>query len=691
MGSTSKKGRATINPSDPRALGVCDRCGALYNLHVLRYQFQWAGTAMVNKQLRVCPTCYDTPSEFLRTIILPPDPPPVWQPRPEPYLVDEVNDIWLRPVGIGTQMFSAVSAMQALFSFALGMLPALTGASDMAATLRFGVGMLPTIDGASDLAATTLLGRGLSAAIDGVSDLAATLTQVVPPAGASLTWTDSDLTYASASPYTITGAAIGTADANRLVIVGLCGFKSLLGDQITAVTIGGISAKRIALVNGGVGSVGVYPFADLWWANVPTGTTANIVITYADTGMGLLTEVYAGYGINTTNPSWDAAFNVAQSGSVSATINMPDDSASMGAAYTGLNSVPTTSSWTNLTEDSDVSADPGVGVAVSGGAASRIDATSAGNVAVSANAASADTNPIKSLVCSSFTADDGNIWAVVTAGSSWSVPADWNSADNSIHAIGSSANATDPGAVGGGGTGGGAWARTDNLTLTPSGSATIQIGSNGTDTWLSNTGVTPTSTSEGVLAKGGTTNSGITAGNGGASGSCIGTAANSGGNGGAGQNALNGYGGGGGGAGGPNGAGAVGAAAAAGTAGGGGGGANGGTAGSSGTGGSSRLNVPGGTTNGDPGGFGSGGAGKTGTSTAVTAAGSQEPIWIDKATGNLAGPGAGGGGGRGGTTSTAAATGGQGGLYGGGAGGSGEDATAHAAGRNGVLVIRYRP
>lgn len=116
MGSTSKYGRATINPSAPTALGICDGCGFLYNLHVLRFQFQWAGTGMIDKHLRKCPTCYDKPSEFLRAITLPPDPPPVVQPRPEPYLIDEVNEYWLKAFGMGVPMFGVKSSLVCLLS-----------------------------------------------------------------------------------------------------------------------------------------------------------------------------------------------------------------------------------------------------------------------------------------------------------------------------------------------------------------------------------------------------------------------------------------------------------------------------------------------------------------------------------------------------------------------------------------------
>lgn len=89
-------GRAQVNPDSPEGFGTCDRCGFLYNLNALKFQYQWSGTQLINLQLRVCTvTCYDKPSEFLRTIILPPDPVPLEQPRPEPYAVDESSDnVW---------------------------------------------------------------------------------------------------------------------------------------------------------------------------------------------------------------------------------------------------------------------------------------------------------------------------------------------------------------------------------------------------------------------------------------------------------------------------------------------------------------------------------------------------------------------------------------------------------------------
>lgn len=89
-------GHATVNARLPRAWGVCDRCGALYEHRKLAWQFDYSGPRLFNKRILVCPSCMDRPQENLRTIVLPPDPVPIQNPRPEQYAADD-NPI--SPVG----------------------------------------------------------------------------------------------------------------------------------------------------------------------------------------------------------------------------------------------------------------------------------------------------------------------------------------------------------------------------------------------------------------------------------------------------------------------------------------------------------------------------------------------------------------------------------------------------------------
>lgn len=78
-------GRVEVDARWPRAKAVCDRCGFLYNLDKLNWQFQWAGTKLQNLRILVCDPCLDKPQPQLRTIMLPPDPVAVINPRPENY------------------------------------------------------------------------------------------------------------------------------------------------------------------------------------------------------------------------------------------------------------------------------------------------------------------------------------------------------------------------------------------------------------------------------------------------------------------------------------------------------------------------------------------------------------------------------------------------------------------------------
>jgi hypothetical protein len=75
---------ARVQPANPQAWGVCDRCGLYYNLVDLVYQYQWAGPRLQNLRIRVCRrTCLDVPQQQLKPRMLPPDPLPVFDPRPD--------------------------------------------------------------------------------------------------------------------------------------------------------------------------------------------------------------------------------------------------------------------------------------------------------------------------------------------------------------------------------------------------------------------------------------------------------------------------------------------------------------------------------------------------------------------------------------------------------------------------------
>lgn len=86
-------GHAEVDPDWPRAWATCDRCGFLYNHYKLQWQYEWAGFSLINKRLLVCETCLDKPAEFLRAVVIPSDPKPVFNARSVAHFVDETD--WL--------------------------------------------------------------------------------------------------------------------------------------------------------------------------------------------------------------------------------------------------------------------------------------------------------------------------------------------------------------------------------------------------------------------------------------------------------------------------------------------------------------------------------------------------------------------------------------------------------------------
>lgn len=83
--------RAAVDRSSPRAWATDDRSGFVGNHENLRYQFEWAGTGLINTGILVFPDELDVPQRQLGTIVLPPDPPTILTARPEPYAIDEVS------------------------------------------------------------------------------------------------------------------------------------------------------------------------------------------------------------------------------------------------------------------------------------------------------------------------------------------------------------------------------------------------------------------------------------------------------------------------------------------------------------------------------------------------------------------------------------------------------------------------
>ena len=84
--------RAPTNPDAPEYIGVCDRCGFVYPLDELVWQYDYRGNALANLRIRVCTEkCLDQPYEHFRPILVGPDPIPPRDPRPYNYATQNLG------------------------------------------------------------------------------------------------------------------------------------------------------------------------------------------------------------------------------------------------------------------------------------------------------------------------------------------------------------------------------------------------------------------------------------------------------------------------------------------------------------------------------------------------------------------------------------------------------------------------
>jgi hypothetical protein len=83
-------GYARVNARSPRAAGICDRCGFLYQHADLRFQFDYRGPSIQNLRLMVCRRCEDKPQPQLGGK-LSQDPVPIRNARPEPFAIAGVS------------------------------------------------------------------------------------------------------------------------------------------------------------------------------------------------------------------------------------------------------------------------------------------------------------------------------------------------------------------------------------------------------------------------------------------------------------------------------------------------------------------------------------------------------------------------------------------------------------------------
>jgi hypothetical protein len=156
---------------------------------------------------------------------------------------------------------------------------------------------------------------------------------------------------------TATGAAIGTAAADRLVVVVFFD-ETATNTSLSSVTIGGVTATVNTQSSGGVG---VNVFVGIASLNVPAGATATIVATYANSGNIGRFQVYTVNGLSSFTPTGAGNNWKVNTGPISTTLATTSGGVVIvgGAIGQGAALVSTFSGTETYTTDSSFDADFG--------------------------------------------------------------------------------------------------------------------------------------------------------------------------------------------------------------------------------------------------------------------------------------------------------------------------------------------
>lgn len=160
----------------------------------------------------------------------------------------------------------------------------------------------------------------------------------------------SNPTTLSSSHIIYTSQAIGTADPTRIVVWAFSGNVGAGGaDHPAGVTIGGVTATSL------VGTLIGAESCEIWYAAVPTGTTATVDINYTakNPPNRLGGELYAIYGSATAPTSGTSTSNTAPTHTYNFASYVAIGTFTGGFALTG-------STLTNLTSDNNNNVGPNV-------------------------------------------------------------------------------------------------------------------------------------------------------------------------------------------------------------------------------------------------------------------------------------------------------------------------------------------
>lgn len=214
-------------------------------------------------------------------------------------------------------------------------------------------------------------------------------------ASASVTYESTATDETDQTTYTFSNQAIGSANSNRYVIV--C-FHAVFttSTSLSSATIGGVSATISVQVNSSL-SAGGYWASGIIIAAVPTGTTADVVLTFGATAVRASISTFSATGLNSATAT---NTYTATGSTLSRSIDVSAGGFAVGCTCQYATSGLSTWTWVGLTESTDAQLASGTAQSYSAAAAAFAGAQS--GLTVSATPSTAPTATEHSMAIAAF-------------------------------------------------------------------------------------------------------------------------------------------------------------------------------------------------------------------------------------------------------------------------------------------------
>ncbi len=161
-------------------------------------------------------------------------------------------------------------------------------------------------------------------------------------APATIALTDHAFGTGTKATWTFPSRALGAAASDRRVVVGVTASQAVNNNTVSSVTIAGVAATQHVYHEDGTGAASR---AALWSAPVPTGTTGDVVVTFAsaDDRCGIGIWRMTGAGASPVSTHADGT-----DGTGTTSITVPAGGVAVAMAATSASTT-----WSGLTEDFD--------------------------------------------------------------------------------------------------------------------------------------------------------------------------------------------------------------------------------------------------------------------------------------------------------------------------------------------------